>query len=324
MERARDEVMSVPGVEGAGLASGGPLFGGGDGVVPMTIEGRPPVSDDEAPPVEWHEVDSNLFRTLGLPIVRGRNLSPADAAGAAPAALVNETLARRFFPNESPLGQRITAREHTAEIVGVVADATSHRADRPTPPQIFWPYRQDVRGAAYLVMRTPAGLEGLEKTARARVAGVDPLINLTPFTRLDDFFDRTLVNPRFNMALVAVFALVAVALAAVGVYGVIAYAVASRTREIGVRIALGATPGGIVSEVVRRGMSLAAIGMVLGLAGALTVGRFLESLLYGLSLNDGLTLGGAAAGFVVIALVACWVPARRAARVDPVVALRTE
>ena len=290
----------------------------------MTIEGRPPLAADDAPPVEWYEADPHYFGTLGLPIVAGRDLSAADAAGAAPVALVNQTLARRFFPNGSPLGERVTARRHTAEIVGVVADATSHRADRPTPPQIYWPYRQDVRGAAYLVMRAPAGLEGLEKTVRARVAGVNPLIDLNAFTTLDDYFERTLVNPRFNVALVAVFALVAVALAAVGVYGVIAYTVASRTREIGVRIALGATPGGIVSEVVRRGMTLAAIGMAVGLAGALAVGRSLESLLYGMPPNDLLTLGGAAVSFALVALAASWVPARRAAKVDPIAALRTE
>ncbi len=324
MERARQEVTSVPGIESAGLASGGPLFGGGDGVAPMTIEGRPPVPDDEAPPVEWYDIDPHFFRTLGLPIVHGRALSPGDSAGAAAVALVNETLARQFFPNESPLGQRVTVREHPAEIVGVVADATSYRADRPTPPQIYWPIQQYRRGAAYLIMRAPADLEGIEKTVRSRVAGVDPLINLTAFVRLDDIFDRTLVSPRFNMTLVAVFALVAVALAAVGVFGVIAYTVASRTREIGVRIALGATPGGIVSEVVRRGMTLAAIGMALGLAGALAVGRFLESLLYGLPPSDLLTLGGAAVGFALVALVASWVPARRAAKVDPIAALRTE
>jgi len=324
MERARDEVASVPGVESVGLASGGPIFGGGDGVAPMTVEGRPSVSDDEAPPVEWYDIDPYFFRTLGLPIVRGRDLSPADAAGTAPVALINETLARQFFPDETPLGQRVTVRKHTAEVVGVVRDATSYRPDQPTPPQIYWPIRQYRRGAAYLVLRAPAGIDGLEKTARARIAGVDPLINVNAFRRLDDYFEQRLVSPRFNMALVAVFALVAVLLAAVGVYGVMAFTVASRTREIGVRIALGATPGGIVSEVVRRGMTLAAIGMALGLAGALAVGRFLESLLYGLPPNDLLTLGGAAAGFALVALAASWLPARRAAKVDPIAALRTD
>ena len=127
MARARDAATSAPGVERAGLASGGPMFGGGDGVMPMTIEGRPPAAEGDAPPVEWYEVGPHFFATLGLPVVRGRDLSPGDTAGTAPVALVNETLARRFFPNDDPLGRRVTVREHTAEIVGVVADAASYR-----------------------------------------------------------------------------------------------------------------------------------------------------------------------------------------------------
>jgi len=206
----------------------------------------------------------------------------------------------------------------------VVADATSNRPDQPTPPQIYWPIQQYRRGAAYLIMRASADVDGLEKTARSRVAGVDPQISLSAFTRIDDIFDRGLISPRFNVTLVAVFALVAVALAAVGVFGVIAYTVANRTREIGVRMALGATPGGIVLDVVRRGMFLAAIGMALGLAGSLAIGRLLESLLYGLPSRDVPTLATTLAVFTVVALVACWVPARRAARVDPIAALRTE
>ena len=323
MERARAAVASVPGVRSAGLSSGGPLFGGGDGVRPLTIEGRAGEPDDEAPPVEWYDVDAHYFGTLGLAIVQGRDFAGSDSASAPAVAVVNETLARRFFPSERPVGRRVTVGEHTAEIVGVVADTTSFRPDQPTPPQIYWPIEQYPRGAAYLIMRA-AEVDGLEKTARARVADVDPRITLTAFMPLEDSFERGLTSPRFNATLVGVFAVIAVTLAAIGVFGVVAYTVASRTREIGVRLALGATPGGVVRQVVRRSMTLAAAGIALGLAGALAAGRLLESLLYGLPPRDVPTLLVTMAVFTVVALAACWLPARRAARINPISALRME
>jgi len=325
MERVRAEVATVPGVEHAALASGGPLIDeGGDGTYGLTIEGRPGVAPEDAPPAEFYNIDPYYFATLGVRIVRGRDLARTDTFGSVHVAVVNETLARRYFPDEDPIGQRVTVDKHTAEVVGIVNDIRPFRPDQPTKPIIYWPTEQFPRGAANIFMRTTPGLEGLEKTVRARVAAIDPQIQLSTFSPLDVTVDRHLVSPRFNMVLVGTFAVVAVLLAAVGVYGVIAFTVASRTREIGVRIALGATPGGIVSEVVSRGMTLAAIGMAFGLAGALVVGRFLESLLYGLPPTDLLTLGGAVVGFALVALVASWVPARRAAKVDPIAALRTE
>ncbi len=324
MQRVRDEAATVPGVEGAAIASGGPLFPGGDGTYAMSIDDRPPMSPDEGPPVEYYNIDPYYFRTLGVKIVRGRDLSTADTFGAAPVAVVNESLVRRYFPNEDPLGHRVTVSDHSAEIVGVVADVAPFYPDQPVRPLIYWPTDQFRRGTGYLIVRARPGVGGIEKAVRARAAAVDPRIQLSAFVDLESAVGSNLVGPRFNMLLVGVFALVAVLLAAIGVYGVVAYSVASRTREIGVRVALGATPDGIVRQVVRGGLGLAAVGLVVGLAGAVALGRLIASLLYGLPSTDSLALAGAAAVFALVTLVACWVPARRAARVDPIVALRVE
>ena len=323
MRQVRDEVATLPGVQAASLASAGPLFGGeeSDGIA---IEGRPAFAPDKMPTIQWFDLDEHYFETLGVRTVQGRGLSASDTFESPHVALVNETLARRFFSGEDPIGHRVTVENHPAEIVGVVSDVKPWRPDEPTSPQIYWPIQQYRRGAAYLVLRTTPGIPGIEQSIEARVAGINPSIQLNAFRTLDDQVARRLVSPRFNMLLVASFAVVALLMAAVGVYGVNAYAVASRTREFGVRVALGASPGQLVSSVVRRGMALASIGIAAGCAGAIAVGRLLTSLLYGLPARDPLTLAAAVGILTLVAALACWVPARRASRVDPVAALRAQ
>jgi putative ABC transport system permease protein len=322
LERARDAVASAPGIRSAGLASAPPLVNG-DGSDALSIEGGPPI-DAAAAPVDWFDISPGYFETLGLPTVRGRAFTDADAAGAPNVAVINQTLARRFFGAADPIGRRVTVMTHTSEIVGVVADKQSYRADQPTPPEIYWPIRQYPRLAAFLVMRVSPGTTGVEKLLRARVASVDPEVQPGIVQSLDERFAERLVTPRFNMLLFGTFAVVATALAAVGVFGVIAYSIASRTREIGVRIALGATPQRLVADVVRRGMLLTGAGMAIGLAGALAAGRVLATMLYGLPPTDWSTLALTLAGFAAIAFAASYLPARRAARVDPLAALRQE
>ncbi len=326
MERVRDEVATIPGVRAVALGSSGPaasLFGGGDSG-DVAIEGRAPFAPGKMPSVDWFDISRQYFDTLGMRVLRGRQLTEYDGANAPHVAIVNETFARRFFAGENPLGRRVTVDKYSSEIVGIVADVRPWQPDQPAPPQIYWPIVQFRRGAAYLIVRTTPGITGIEKSIQARVASIDASIQLSQFETIDDKLTKNLVSPRFNMLLVGTFALVAVLLAAVGVYGVIACSVASRTREIGLHIALGATPRRLVSRIVAGGLRFAAVGIGLGVAGALAVGRLLSSLLYGLPATDPVALASAVVVFAFIALAACWLPARRASRVDPIAALRAE
>ena len=322
LERVRDAVAGAPGIQSAGLASAPPLFNG-DGSDALSIEGGPPI-DPASTAVEWFDVSPAYFETLGVATVRGRGFTAADAAGAPNVAVINQTLATRVFGASDPIGRRVRVATHTSEIVGIVADMSSYRADRPTPPQIYWPIRQYRRLAAYLVIRVSPGAARIERLVRAQVASVDPDVQVGPVLSLNETFARRLITPRFNLLLFGAFALAAIALAVVGVFGVIGYAIASRTREIGICMALGATPQRLVRDVVRHGMTLTAAGMALGLAGALALGRVLATQLYGLPATDGVTLTLTVLGFAVVALGASYLPARRAARVDPLTALRQE
>ena len=304
LKHAREAAGSAPGVERAALASGGPLFGG-DGLDGLLVEGRPPADPQTRLQVEFYDVNPPFFRTLGNPVVRGRDLTDDDQPGAVRGRSRERDPRPARVPGRGPDRPSRDGRPaHGGDRRGGGRHA-AYRPDQATPPQIYWPITQFPRGAAYLVMRTPTGLEGLEKTVRARVAEIDPDIQLSSFTSLDTRFGRRLVGPRFNMLLVGVFALVAVLLAAIGVYGVVAYSVASRTREIGVRVALGAEPRRIVRQVVRGGLALAAVGLALGLAGAVVVGRLITTLLYGMPPTDPLTLAGA----VGPSCWWCWSPA---------------
>jgi predicted permease len=324
LERAREQVAAVPGVVSVGLGSAGPLFGGGIETGALAIDGAPPERADRAPVVQWYDADANYFSALGRRIVRGRGLSTTDTDGAPAVAVVNEAFAARFFPGDTPLGRRVTVQNHAADIVGVVSDVRPSRPDRATPPEIFWPIRQYPRWAAYLVMRIAPEVPGVEPLVRARIEAVDRNVQVTRFTPIDRLFTNTLVSPRFNLVLIGAFALTAILLAAVGVYGVVAQTVASRTREIGLRIALGATPSRLVAEVVGRSAKLAIVGMGVGLAVSLASGRLLASLLYGVPYTDAITLVTTVAMFLTVAIAAGYIPARRASRVDPLTALRAE
>lgn len=323
MQQVRDEVAVLPGVLAAGLGSAGPLFGGvetGD----LAIEGRPPFAPDRMPAVRWFNVDRHYFAALGIRVVRGRGFAESDTGTSAPVAVVNDTFARRFLAGEEALGRRVTVQKFPAAIVGIVSDVRPLRPDEPTTPQIYWSMQQNPRGAAYLIVRTSPGVEGIPRSIEARVAAVNANIQINPLTTLEDRLARQLVSPRFNMLLVVAFAIVALLLAAVGVYAVIASSVASGTREFGIRMALGATPRQLVRAVVRRAMVLALFGVLAGSAGALWGGRLLTSLIYGVPAKDLPTLAAAVAVLLLAAAVASWMPARRASRVDPVTALRAQ
>lgn len=322
---AVEELSALPGVTSVATASAGPMFGGGDGSAEVLVEGRP-VPLGERPTLRWFDVHRHYFATMGIPLVRGRGFEVSDRWGAPRVALVNETAARLLFGEKSPLGQRITMPllEMTMEIVGVVADVAPIDPNLPVDPEVYWPFAQVPRWASYIILRT-TGDPALQATVVGnRLTAMAPTIKLSRPATLPELVDRRLVGPRFSMLLIGVFAGVALLLAAGGVYGVLAYTVANRTRELGIRMALGANRGKVVRLVVYQGMAPALLGSVVGVLGALAAAGVVSRFLHGVSPTDLSTIGAVTGTLLTVALVASWLPARRATRIDPARSLRAE
>ena len=324
--RGVEEMRGLPSVVAAGAASAAPLFGGGDGAEEFIVEGRPEPSPGLRPSAFWYYVDRGYFKTLGIPLARGRLFTEADGAGAPRVAIINETLARRYFPGADPIGQRVRMLTHqsTFEIIGMVGDVRPFRTDEPPDAEIYWPFAQDPHRALVLIARTAGPPAGVMPAIRSRLQALDPGLEITWMSTMDDQVAGELVDPRFNLTLVGLFALIAAGIAMVGVYGVVSFSIARRTREIGVRMALGARPRCILKMVLGRGLVLAAAGLLAGLIAAFWLTRLLRALLAGVAPADPLTFAGIALLLLLAALAACWAPARRAARIEPIVALRHE
>jgi len=325
--RVEDELRTLPGVLAVGMASAGPLFGGGDGAAEFTVAGEAP---DPAGPIvaSWYDISPGYFRTLGVALRRGRLFEATDREDAPRVVIVNAALARRWFAGGDPVGRRLVMKHHTetVEIVGVVADVPPFTPGEAAQPEIYWPYAQEPRWASYYVLRTRPGVDAaaLANQVSARLAALDPDLTPSHLATMDQLIDNELRRPKFDMLLIGVFATMALVLTLVGVYGVIAASVAARTRELGVRVALGASGGRVVSMVMREGMTLAGIGLAAGLGLAFVLARFARSLLVGVAPTDPASYAGVALGIAAATAAACFVPARRAARVDPMEALRAE
>ena len=321
--RMEGELRSLPGVTGVGMASSGPLFGGEE-----TGEFYPDGAGGGDHPLaaHWYDMSATYFPTLGVALRRGRLFGEADRAGAPAVALINETMARRLFRAGDPVGRRIRERnvDRVMEIVGVVADIPPFTPGVPVQPEIYWPYPQAPRWASFFVLRTSVEPSTLAQAVEARLAGIDPDLRPSRLETIADLVSRRVARPRFQMILIGVFAVFALTLALVGVYGVLAAAVAARTREIGVRLALGARSSQVLGLVLHQGLVLAGMGVAIGALVALGVSRFAATLLYGVRATDPLTYGVVASLVLVAAAAACLVPARRAASVDPMTSLRGE
>jgi putative ABC transport system permease protein len=335
-----EQVRALPGVVSAAATSGLPLTNASGDTV-FRIEGRPStgVVDQTMPPdrsayghVYFWKVTPDYFKTMGIALRQGRALQASDDANAPPIVVINETMARSFWPNESPLGKRIqlfaSQNMPWAEIVGVVRDVPLRQLNEEARPEAYLSPMQGVanspaRGMS-LVVRTATDPLALAEAVRGEVRALDSAVPVFGVSTAEQVLDQTVAQPRFNLILLGLFAVVALLLAAVGIYGILANAVRVRTREIGIRLALGARPGAVFRLVIGQGMGLAAIGVGLGLGGALALTRYLESLLYEVEPSDPLTFGGVAVLLLGVALLACYLPARRATRVDPMVALRQE
>ncbi|HWS87827.1 MAG TPA: ABC transporter permease [Pyrinomonadaceae bacterium] len=326
--QALERVAALPGVESAGAVSFLPFAGPG-AVTGFNVEGRPAPPPGEEPTTDVRVVDENYFRAMRVALLRGRGFSPQEQVEARRVAVVSESLAKKYFPGEDPLGKRIRVfmkqEPPLTEIVGVVADVKSQSLDEEPRPTVYWPLAELPMNFTSLVVRAEGGdPEALAPLVRREILAMDAEQPVADVRTMNHLLAESVGRARFSAFLLGVFACVAAALAAVGLYAVMSYAVAQRLHEIGVRVALGAQGRDILVLVVRQGLALGLAGAALGLAGALALTRLMRSLLYEVSTTDLATYVSVSALLLVVTLLACVIPARRATKVDPMVALRYE
>jgi putative ABC transport system permease protein len=323
-DQVLEKASAIPGVRTAALASVLPLSGDSD--MNFIVEGQPmPKSPSEAPVTWYRLVSARYFEAMGMKLVRGRAFERGEAA---PSVIVNETFVRKVFPAEDPIGRRVRfSADREAPwftIVGIAADARVRGARGETRVETFIPYWQFVEPGMNVILKAHVDAAQLAPALKQAVAGLDPNVPVAGIAVLSDTVAESIDQPRFFAVLAVGFAGLALVLAAIGIYGVMAYAVAQRTTEIGVRMALGATPSEVFRLVLADGLRITAIGVTLGAAGSLVVGRWLTTLLFGVAPGDPRTLAATAGLLLLVAAAACFIPARRATRVDPMVALRAE
>jgi len=328
-DRTLARISQLPGVTAAGATNMIPLDGNGTDRL-LDIEGYVPRDTADRPDAQNRQATPGWFTAMGIPLMRGRSIEPADDAQAPRVVVINETFAKRFFPNGDPIGKRIRLGKLTQEfpwasIVGIVGDVRGFALDEPPEPTMYWPVAQiRMTPALAIVVRTQNDPAGLASSVRAVIAEIDPAQPIYDMQTLDELVGKSLGQRRFTLTLMLLFGVIALVLSAVGIYGVMAFAVTQRTQEIGIRMALGARAIDVLSMIVRSGMSLAATGVIIGLAGAFAITRLMRSLLFGVSPTDVTTFALVTAGLLVVALLACYLPARRATKVDPLEALRCE
>ena len=308
------------GIEAVGISSGAPFAGGNTGQ-PVRADGPNALGTSELQ-VDWRMVSPGYFTSMGIPLVRGRAFAQEDRAGGPGVIIVSADMARRFWPNEDPVGRTIRAGE-PYRIVGVVGDVRSQTLASDPRPTMYFSTTQFMSSAMALTIRTGADI-AVAATVRKAVSHLDPLLAVYNVRTMETLIDNNTAQPRVTAWLVGMFAILALLLAAIGVYGVLAYLVTQRTREIGLRIALGARPGSVLQLVVGHSLRLSLIGISSGVAGALLLGPSIESQLYGVTPRDASTLVAVALSLLAIAILASYLPARRATRVDPLTALRAE
>ena len=322
-DQALQRIRSLPGVVAAGACTSLPptYIQQSTG---FTIEGRTAETGTQPPSAIYMPATPGFVEALGVPLVRGRTIADADTAQAPGVVMINQTLASRFFPNEDPLGRRITISGVVRTIIGIVGDAKYQGLGVEAGPQAYVPHAQSPFPGMRIVVRTTTDPQSLVSAVRAQIQSVDGEEGPTRFASMEALLSESVAQPRFNAFLIGLFAALAFILSAIGIYGVINYEVTQRTGEIGVRMALGAQSRDVLRLIIGQGLVLTLGGLVVGLAGAFVLTRFLTGLLFEVKPTDPLTYAAVAGLLAVVATVACLIPARRATKVDPLVALRYE
>ncbi|MGA9998173.1 MAG: ABC transporter permease [Pyrinomonadaceae bacterium] len=335
---ALERLRALPGVEAVGTTHVLPLSGT-DSSRPFIITGRPLPEAGKETGASYRVISPDYFRAMGIPLLQGRDFNQHDTAETSGVVMINSTLARRNFGGEDPVGKQmrqgaVNSQTPWLTIVGVVADVRHGGLDTEPRPEMYFPYSQIAMQQSNsisknsrritLVIRTASDPSNVAAAARREILGIDKEQPVTGVRTLADYVSGWVAPQRFNLLLLSIFAGLALLLAAIGVYGVIAYGVAQRTHEIGIRMALGARTRDVLGMVVKQGMTLVLIGIGLGLVGAYILTRVMSKLLFGISATDPLTFAGVALLLIVVAFIACLIPARRATKVDPMIALRYE
>jgi putative ABC transport system permease protein len=331
--RALDEARALPGVDAAGFATSLP-FSGSRGSSSFSIDDRPTPPDADGPAADRHQVAPGYFRAIGIPLLEGRDFSDADDRSHPGAIIINETAAKRYWPGENPVGKRLTigmpqevklyGKAVSREIVGVVGSVKHEGLKADFQPELYIPMLQLPSANMTLVVRGQSSAESLINGMRSAVLSVDKDQPVRRAQLLETAIARSLAPQRFVTMLLVLFAVIALLLAGIGIYGVMSYTVAQRTHEIGIRMALGAQTSDVLRMVIGQGMRLALTGLALGLVAAIALTRLVQSLLFNVSASDPLTFAAIALLLAGVALAACYLPARRAIKVDPLVALRYE
>jgi putative ABC transport system permease protein len=326
-QQVAERTAALPGVRSVGVGSS-VLLGRLPNSAMLSVEGRPVQRNAVNIPVPYDTVTNGYFATLGIPLTRGRLFGPEDTAAAPARVIVNEALVHRFFPSDDPLGKRVTFGSpgdkdtQWLTIVGVVADTRRGGVDRPVWAELYFPLTQSADPRLTVLVRTAGDPITVARAAQEQVWAVDPAQPIASIRTLDELVARAQANRRFTMLMLGAFAAAALLLAAVGIYGVIAYSTAQRTHEIGLRVALGASRADVLRMVLHDGVRIGALGTVIGLAVAALASRLLAGLLFGVSAHDPLTFVALPAGLMLVAVLASWIPARRALGVEPLRALR--
>jgi putative ABC transport system permease protein len=322
-DEALGRISAIPGVVAAGAATQLPFGGFSSGVafeVPNRIEGAP----DEGT-ARWAAITPGYVATMQIPLVRGRLFDARDTPGSEPVGLINETLARRFFPNQDPLGRRLSTSDVPAlTIVGVLRDVKYWKLNDTIDPELYQPEAQVADLRLSVVVRTAADSRAIAAAVREAVWSLEKDEPVPAMVTYEQMIDRRHAEARLATILVGLFATLALALSAMGIYGAVAYSVSRRTREIGIRLALGGTASGVQALVIRQGLFVVAIGVVVGLGAAAALTRVLANLLYDTSPTDPVTFVATATLLMGVAAIAAYVPALRAARVDPMASLRAD